>query len=134
MASFGGERRRNHALVPQAFFDGAPGCRELHEAAVQGLHLRQDEIGLRLMQFAYEQGNHLAAAIREDRERKHRRFDPEIGSSIEGILLADEQRIANFETVGKLQHFVTMIDGDAHHAEPAARPFGVQALEQRYFA
>src|SRR6202035_3538547 len=103
MASFGGERRleaRRASLSrarrfepPQALFDGSPGGRELHPPAIQALHLRQDEIRLRLVQFADEQRNHLAAAIREYGERKYRRFDAERGSRIEGVLLADEQWI-----------------------------------------
>jgi hypothetical protein len=56
----------------QARSYGAPGSRQLDLPIVQLLHLREDEFGLRLVQLADKQGDHLAAAVREYGEREYR--------------------------------------------------------------
>jgi len=64
---------------------------KLNQVLIQVLHLRQDEFGLRSVQFADEQGDDLAATVREYREREYRGFKAESGSGIEGVLFAYEQ-------------------------------------------
>src|SRR5271154_6455818 len=86
------------------------------------------------MQFADKEGNHLAAAVGEYREWEYRRFDAERGGGIQGILLADEQRIADFEAISEFQHFVAIVHRDPYHGHVACGPFGMQGFEQRYFA
>src|SRR6266481_7405939 len=116
MASFGGERRRmgssrvlERGLArvlggqrAQTLGDGAPRRRELYEALIQVLHLRQDELGLRPVQFPDIQGDYLAAPVREHGEREYRRFNPQSRGGVEGVLFADEQGVGDFEAVGKL--------------------------------
>src|ERR1700733_6313400 len=113
---------------------GVSGSRQLDLSVVQLLHLRQDQLGLGLVQFADEQRDHLPAAVREYGEREYRRGDPKRRGGVESVLLADEQRIADLESVGELQHLVAMVHGDPDHARAPTRPFGLQGLEQRYFA
>src|ERR1700730_695676 len=118
----------------QALGDGSPGRRELNQVLIEVLDLRQDEFGLWPMQFADKHGDDLGAAVRKHRERKYRRFKAERGGGVQGVLFADEQGIATLEAVGKIQHLVPIVDGNADHAHLTSGPFGVESLEQWYFA
>ena len=64
---------------------------------IEVLHYAKNEIGLRLVQLADVQGHDLAAAVREDGERKAGEATPEGGGRIQRILLADQQGIRYLE-------------------------------------
>jgi len=59
---------------------------------------------------------------------------PKRGGGIECVLLANQQWIADFKSLGELQDLVAVIDGDADHAHTVAGPFGMQGFEQWNFA
>src|ERR1700722_14198342 len=94
---------------PQALRYRALGLRELHQILIQAAHLIQDELGLGSVQFTDIESNHIAATIREYREGEYRRCDAERGGSIQGVLVADQERVVDLEAVGKFQHFVASV-------------------------
>jgi len=102
MQSFGGERPGRglsrvfgaRARRPSAMALRAPG--EFYEVLIQVLHLRQDEFGLRPVQFPDVQGDYLPAPVREHGEREYRRIQPKGGAASRASLFADEAGDSRF--------------------------------------